>query len=93
MTADIEGAPTVTDADAWRVVAGLRDGEVYRASVLYDRYRTQCAEAGRRPASPQALGQKLRVIGCSPRRKGTGAKVRRAWLVTFQAQQRQPWYS
>lgn len=83
----------VTDADAWRVVVGLREGEVYRASVLYDRYRAQCAEAGRRPASVQALGQKLRSIGCGPRRKGTGAKVRRAWLVTHIAQQRQPWYS
>lgn len=86
----MEGTPVVLAADARRVVTGLKEGEVYRASYLYERYVAQCAEMGRRPASIRALGQKLRAIGCASRRKGTGAKVRRAWLVTHFAQQAQP---
>ncbi len=73
-------------ADAHRVVADLEEGKVYRASDLYERYVSQCAQAGRQAASIQALGQKLRAIGCGSRRQGTGAKGRRAWLVTWQAQ-------
>lgn len=85
MTDLIEGVPEIQRPDVYRLILSLAPGSKYLASDLHRRYVEQCRQAGRQPASPNALGRVLRNVGCERRKLGTAGASRAAWLITGEA--------
>lgn len=64
-------------ADVRAALEGLRTGQWYRSSELYQRYRTAIVAQGREPVSVQAFGRMLTEYGCvSTKSAGTSR-----WMI------------